>query len=312
MGYWFYRWDWGEGIAFEGLDAWSRATNRPQFSAFVSEVLDHWVRATVGTPSRFGPAICLLDRINGEFEKGYLGFARQIGDVLLSAKMTSGVVVLDGASSSIFVDSLCADPPFLLRLARMTGDERYAVRAHEIVLGHCRVLQNATTGLFGHFADITSGIAPGIAWGRGNGWAAAGLSNYLSECEPCGERNEVEARFKHLCDGLRRHQIPGSGWRNLIDREESYPESSSTALIAYALAKSIGTGVLSTRWRQLADEAWCAIEHRLDTSGHLTSVSYRPGVNTDPARYEHAPALGGAYPWSQGPYLLAAAQHLPG
>lgn len=311
MGYWFYHWDWGEGIAFEGLDAWSRASGKPQFSAFVTDSLDAWMEATGDKPSRFGPAVCLLTRASGSEGERYLEFARRVGDGLLAAPDRNGAILLDAPSSSIFVDSLCSDPPFLLRLARATGDERYAVRAREIALGHCRILQDPKTGLFGHFADVATGTAPGIAWGRGNGWAIVGLSSYLAACDPTSpERGEIANRFTRLCEGLAQHRIPGGGWRNLIDREESYPEMSSTVLIAHALAEALEEGSLSEEWRELADTAWSTVAHRIDTAGHLVSVSYRPGINTDPSRYEHAPAMGGGYPWAQGPYLLAAAGRL--
>jgi rhamnogalacturonyl hydrolase YesR len=308
MGYWFYFWDWGEGIAFEGLDAWAGATGQAQFREFVTATLDRWMRNTPDKPSRFGPAVCLLTRRNSA---DYLAFARRVGDFLLEAPVDRGAVLLDRPSRSIFVDSLCSDPPFLLRLAEVTGDGRYARQAGEILLGHCRALQNENTGLFSHFTDLGSGVAPGIPWGRGNGWAALGLASYIAD-SPTGtpERAEAIERLKAMCEGLSRHRIAKAGWRNLIDRPESYPESSTTVLVACALSKAIDAGVLGQKWQEMADEAWQTVEHRIDTSGHLVSVSYRPGVNTDPSRYEHAPALGGAYPWAQGPYLLAAAQRL--
>ncbi len=312
MGYWFYRWDWGEGIGFEGLDAWGEASGQTQFNEYVTAVLDEWMEATAGVPSRFGPAICLLSsRRTAAIGNGrYLDFARRVGNVLLAAPFEHGAVLLDAPSRSIFVDSLCSDPPFLVRLARLTSDERYAQRARDILLGHCAVLQNPDTGLFGHFADLGSGIAPGIPWGRGNGWAALGLVNYIVESPDEASRTEVTERFKRLCEGLKQYRVPRAGWRNLIDREESYPESSSTVLVAHAMEIALSARILDQSWREIADEAWRTVEHRIDTSGHLVNVSYRPGVNTDPSRYEHAPALRGAYPWAQGPYLLAAADRL--
>jgi unsaturated rhamnogalacturonyl hydrolase len=303
MGYWFYRWDWGEGIAFEGLDAWGEATAQSQFTDYVTAAVNEWVEE--GRPSKFGPAICLLSRLNSPAN---LAFARRVGDLLLDAPMEHSVVLLDPPSHSIFVDSLSSDPPFLQRLGKETGDERYSRRAAEILLGHCRTLQDEKTGLFSHFADLGSGVAPGIPWGRGNGWAALGLANYIVGCpSEAPEREEVVDRFKLLCAGLRVNRIPKAGWRNLIDRPESYPESSCTVMISCALNATLTSGDIGAEWEDMAKDAWGAVEHRIDPSGHLASVSYRPGVNTDPSRYEHAPALGGAYPWAQGPYLLAAA-----
>ncbi len=71
------------------------------------------------------------------------------------------------------------------------------------------------------------------------------------------------------------------------------------------------TRLLRANFAAVADLRWTSIADRIDTSGHLHGVSYRPGVNTDWSRYEHTPVTG-CSPWGQGPYLLAAAQRADG
>ena len=96
---------------------------------------------------------------------------------------------------------------------------------------------------------------------------------------------------------------------SLPDDPSSLPEASTTALLETAITQSVRAGDLDASCRTAADAAWAAIEHRIDPNGHLSGVSFRPGINVDPARYEHVPAVG-VYPWGNGAYLRSAAQRV--
>jgi unsaturated rhamnogalacturonyl hydrolase len=116
---------------------------------------------------------------------------------------------------------------------------------------------------------------------------------------------DLQGRYDRLAAALRDHQDPGGAWRNLVDEPTSYAESSTTAMAAAALEEAVAAGLLPEEYRPVADAAWRYVAYRIDTNGHLTGVSYRPGVNSERNRYEHTPVTG-SYPWGQGPYLLAA------
>jgi len=116
-------------------------------------------------------------------------------------------------------------------------------------------------------------------------------------------------RFRALANALVTHQIVGGGWRNLIDEPSSYPESSTTAMVVAGITQAVDAGLLPQGYLAATDTAWSAIEHRVDPSGQVAGVSYRPGVNNDLARYEHTPIFG-SYPWGQGAYLLAGSRRL--
>jgi unsaturated rhamnogalacturonyl hydrolase len=176
----------------------------------------------------------------------------------------------------------------------------------DLVAGHCRALQRPD-GLFAHVADLDDPTAPAIAWGRGNGWAALGLARLLWVLGPRADGVVVD-RFVRLAEALRPYQEPGGRWRNLVDDGHSYPEASTTAMVSAAIALCVRVGRLPPEFGSVGAAAWSAVADRIDTSGALVGVSYRPGVNSDPRRYEHTPVMG-AYPWGQGPYLLAASEH---
>lgn len=310
MGYWYYKWDWGESIAFEGLDAAAEAFALPFFGTYVTHVIDEWLAQPAGGGiSRHGPGRCVLRRHAAGGGERYLEFARRLGAEIVSRpRHRRGPFLMDPEREFAAVDSHYGEPAFLAELARVTGDESFARRGVEIALHHSRALQNERSGLYRHFVDLASGVSPECYWGRGNGWAALGLGELLALVpETWDGVAELRERYRNLCAGLAKHEVPGGGWRNLIDQPASYPESSSTAMIVAGMTQGLRAGILAETHGPLIERAWHAIAHRIDAYGGFAGVSYRPGINTDLSRYEHTPVLGGG-PWGQGSYLLAACQ----
>lgn len=314
MAYWYYRWDWGEAVALDGLLAAGRAYALPAFTSWVGDEVTVWIaREAAGSepPNVLGPGVALLDVL----ESGALGsreeragweLAERLASTVTRASSETGALTPEADRRMVFVDSLYGVPEFLVRFADATSDAGLVATTAELVAGHCRALQRPD-GLFAHVADLDDPSAPAIAWGRGNGWAALGLARLLSVLGSRADGVVVDG-FVRLAQALRQHQEPGGRWRNLVDDGHSYPEASTTAMVSAALASGVLDRRLPAELGAVAEAAWSAVADRIDTSGALVGVSYRPGVNSDPRRYEHTPVVG-AYPWGQGPYLLAAAEH---
>ena len=60
LAYWYYRWDWGEAIAFDGLFEAASALPWPVGLELVDAELRRWVAD--GLPTRHGPCNVLLSR----------------------------------------------------------------------------------------------------------------------------------------------------------------------------------------------------------------------------------------------------------
>lgn len=313
MAYWYYRWDWGESVAMDGLVAAGRRLELPAFTDFVRDETTRWVdsHTTGSRPNVMGPAVALLGLLeSGSMtaetnEKGW-DLLASLAQVMVQTGRPMGALAPEADRQMLFVDSLYGIPEFIVRFGDATGDPGLVSTAEELAVGHCAALQRED-GLFAHFTDRDDGADPQIVWGRGNGWAVLGLTRLLTALGPERTGSELMGRYTRVAEALRAHQDPGGGWRNLIDDPHSYPESSTTAMVTAAFTDAVPAGLLPPDFAQVADRGWTAIADRIDTSGHLHGVSYRPGVNTDRSRYEHTPVTG-CYPWGQGPYLLAAAQ----
>lgn len=308
MAYWFYEWDWGEAIAFDGIDAAAAMLGDAYLRQYVDAAVMRWLRS--GRGNRQGPVGRAVARLRSQLPRWASlkpALDRLCEDMASAPQSDGGAFLLDSPGKVIFVDSLYSDPTSLAAHASTIGDSTLRDRAIDLCLGHARLLQDARTGLFRHYYDVGTGDSPDIHWGRGNGWALLGMSDLLGHTlgASLDGREEVVERFRLACEGLAAHEVPGGGWRNLVDDPASSPETSTTGMLISALLIGIRVGALEeAQFLPMAERAWRSIEHRIDANGHVMGVSFRPGLNRDAARYEHVP-FAGSLPWGQGAYLRA-------
>lgn len=87
-----------------------------------------------------------------------------------------------------------------------------------------------------------------VFWGRGNGWALAGIANMLKSLpEDYEHRSYYESIFRELALNLISLQDTKGGWHASLLDPDSYPaaETSATGLITYALVYGLNTGLLT-------------------------------------------------------------------
>jgi len=150
---------------------------------------------------------------------------------------------------------------------RATGDKKYLDRAATEMAAYLDKLQQPN-GLFFHAPDVP------FFWGRGNGWFAVGMTELLRDLpKDHGKRARIEQGYQTMMAALLKYQPPAGAWRQLIDREESWPESSGTGMFAFALISGVRNGMLSTAtYGAAARRAWIALAGYVDQNNDVTSV----------------------------------------
>ncbi|MBN2506283.1 MAG: glycoside hydrolase family 88 protein [Verrucomicrobia bacterium] len=142
------------------------------------------------------------------------------------------------------------------------GDPRYAARCLSHLLIHCNVLQRPD-GLFHHSERGRP------AWGRGNGWAAASMTEALLAL-PKGypRRGDLAAAWTRLMKALARHQDARGLWRQIVDVPSSWLETSCTAMFVFALATGLREGWLPSEPSQrVTARGWRALADAVDAHG---------------------------------------------
>lgn len=132
---------------------------------------------------------------------------------------------------------------------------------------------------------------PSMAWGRANGWAILTLCqllDYLPENHP--KRAEIMDIYRKHAAGLAELQGIDGFWHQLLDRPETYEETSATAIFAYALAHGVNEGWLEdTTYGPVAQLAWEAVSTKINQKGEVEGVCVGTGMGFDPAYYAYRP-----------------------
>ena len=111
---------------------------------------------------------------------------------------------------------------------RATGDKKYLDRDANEMVAYLDKLQQPN-GLFYHAPDVP------FFWGRGDGWVAAGMTEMLRDLPADHpQRARIMAGYKLMMAALLKYQAPDGMWRQLIDHDEAWEETSSSGMFTFA------------------------------------------------------------------------------
>ena len=131
-------------------------------------------------------------------------------------------------------------------------------------------------------------------WGRGNGFAALGLTEtltYLPESHP--GRDALLDMYRRLLDGLRQVQEQSGMFRQVLDFPGAYHEFTATCMAGYALARGLGRGWLDSSHQAVVDLAWQGVCERIDGEGNVVDGCAGTGVQGNLKDYLDRPAIFG-------------------
>ncbi|MDR2498106.1 MAG: glycoside hydrolase family 88 protein [Tannerellaceae bacterium] len=183
---------------------------------------------------------------------------------------------------------------------RATGKREYIDRAaHEMVV-YLDSLQRPN-GLFYHAPDVP------FFWARGNGWMAAGMAELLyllPEDNP--NRSRIMEGYLTMMSSLKDFQAETGMWRQVIDDAEFWPETSGTAMFAYAMIIGVKRGWLpAEKYGPAARKAWLALVEYITEEGDVREVCIGTGKRNDRQYYLDRPRIAGDY-HGQAPALWCA------
>ncbi len=159
---------------------------------------------------------------------------------------------------------------------RATGDTKYLDRAALEMSVYLDNLQQPS-GLFYHAPDVP------FFWGRGNGWVAAGMAELLRSLpQNHPRRARILAAYTKMMAALLRNQGSDGMWRQLIDHPESWPETSSTGMFAFAMVTGVKNGWLDEKmYAPAARKAWLGLIKYLEPNGDIRNVCEGTGKKND-------------------------------
>jgi rhamnogalacturonyl hydrolase YesR len=194
--------------------------------------------------------------------------------------------------NTMWADDLYMSVPFLCRYAQLTGDNKYLDDAARQFLGFKKRLYLPDRKIMAHIYDFRRDMNTGVPWGRGNGWTIFSLSELLAVL-PADHalRPELLAFFRDLCEGYLALQDDAGMWHQVLTHPDSYPETSCTAMFAYAFSRGIQYGwIPAGRTRAFADavlKAWDGINRTsIDKAGNVHGVCRGSEFSFSPEYYK--------------------------
>lgn len=211
--------------------------------------------------------------------------------------------------NSVWLDDLYMSVPALAQAARATGEAAYLDEAVRQVTQFAARMFDPTAGLWMHGWVEGMQDHPAFRWGRANGWALLAvceLLDVLPEKHPA--RAAMLDLFRTHVRGLARVQGRDGRWHQLLDRNDSFLETSATALYTYCIAHGINRGWLDgLAHGPMVTLAWHATSTQVNEQGQVENVCVGTGMGFDPTFY-YARPVSAVAPHGYGPLLLAGAE----
>jgi rhamnogalacturonyl hydrolase YesR len=328
-----YEW----GVTYAGMLLASQATGDPRFRdytekrlQFIADAVPFFRRTTEAgadwstrlplrnllTPRALddcGAMCAAMIKANRSGSKANL---RPLIDTHINYIMTKEFRLQDGTlarnrpqPNTIWLDDLFMSVPALAQMGKLTGEVKYYDEASKQVLSYAKRMFNKEKGVFMHGWVEGMSEHPEFYWARANGWAfmtEVELLEVLPENHP--SRPQILQLLKAHAKGLAAYQSGTGFWHQLLDRHDSYLETSATAIYTYGLARAINRGWIDPlAFGPATLLAWNAVTTKINARGQVEGTCVGTGMAFDPAFYYFRPTSSFAA-HGYGPVLLAGAE----
>jgi len=192
---------------------------------------------------------------------------------------------------TIWADDVYMSVSFLSQMGKLTGDTKYYDEAARQIINISNYLWCPEKQLFYHcyYTDLRrNGVA---FWGRANGWVTVSLVMLLEVIpENFPRRKDLISILEKQIVGASLYQNANGMWNQLLDKPDSYDESSVTAMFVYGIAKAINNKWIDPAYDRIVDSAWNALKtNQITNDGHFRNVCVGTGITDDLPFYYNRP-----------------------
>jgi unsaturated rhamnogalacturonyl hydrolase len=211
--------------------------------------------------------------------------------------------------NTIWLDDMFMSVPALAQMGKYTGNVKYFDDAVKQVNQFSGRMFNKEKGIYMHGWVQSMEDHPQFHWARANGWAVmtmVELLEVLPKDHPgyAGVLAQLQAHIK----GLAKYQDGTGFWHQLLDKNDSYLETSATAIYTYSIARAINRGYVDKMtYAPMTLLAWNAVASKVNDKGQVEGTCVGTGMGFDPAFYYYRP-INVFAAHGYGPVLLAGAE----
>ena len=211
--------------------------------------------------------------------------------------------------NTIWLDDMFMGVPAIANMGKLTGETKYYDEAIKQIMLFADRMFMPEKGLYRHGWVEAMNPHPAFHWGRANGWALLTKIEVLDAIpEGYPGRDKVLTLLQAHIQGLCNLQSGEGLWHQLLDRNDSYLETSASAIYVYCMAKAINEGwidMLAYGSRTML--GWHGVTTKVNERGEIDGTCVGTGMAFDPAFYYYRPvnkAAGHGY----GPFIYAGAE----
>lgn len=326
-----YEW----GVTYAGMSLATQATGNPKYAKytndriqFIADILPHFKKLGEKHPEIRTPVNSVLHPhalddagamcaaiIKAQQAGGNFDFNPIINNYIdyISSKefrLPDGTLARNRPQpNTLWLDDLFMSVPALAQMGAYSGDQKYFNDAVKQVQLFSERMFNEEKGLFMHGWVQEMDEHPQFHWARANGWAVmtmVELLEVLPENHP-GRASILQILKKHI-RGLANCQSGKGFWHQLLDKNDSYLETSATAIYAYSIARAINRGYVDAKvYGPMVCLAWNAVSTQVNEKGQVEGTCVGTGMGFDPAFYYYRP-INVYAAHGYGPVLLAGAE----
>lgn len=215
--------------------------------------------------------------------------------------------------NTLWLDDMFMGIPSVALMGRYASDhnDKYYQEAVRQVLQFAERMFVPEKGLFRHGWVEGMKDHPAFHWGRANGWAILTMCEVL-DVLPANYpgRDKIINLLQAHVRGLAACQSKDGFWHQLLDRNDSYLESSATALYVYCMAHAINKGWIDAMaYGPVVQLGWHAVSSAINAQGQVEMTCVGTGMGYDPAFYYYRPVnVYAAHGY--GPVIWAGAEML--
>ncbi len=193
--------------------------------------------------------------------------------------------------NTVWLDDMFMGIPPLAYYGKLTGDAKYYDEAARQVLQFASRMFVPEKKLFRHGWVEAMQPHPAFFWGRANGWAILTLCEVLDVLpQNHPQRPAILDLLKQHAEGLAALQHHDGFWHQLLDRNDTYLETSATAIYTYCLAHAVCQGWLDAKaYGPVCLLGWHAVQSAVNDKGQVEGVCVGTGMGFEPAFYAYRP-----------------------
>jgi unsaturated rhamnogalacturonyl hydrolase len=211
--------------------------------------------------------------------------------------------------NTVWLDDLYMSVPCLAQMARRTGDRRYFDDAAKQILQFYSRMNVPQNNLWMHGWVQEMSPHPAFQWARANGWALMATVELLTELpKDHPARTQLLNILKANATALRKTQAPSGLWHQLLNRPDSYEETSASAMFVFAFTRAINSGWLSRpTYAPYVLRGWNGLATKANSIGQVEGTCIGTGLGWDDTFYLNRPtSVNAAHGY--GPIFLAGAE----